>query len=407
MHLVAAQQDPASPLFHQWLTPEEFGAQFGVPRRRIGAGDGVARCAADSQWKRFRQAEAADCVFRNGGRGIRRVSRGDPRIIASTGASHIANSAGPADSSGAGWYGERRHFAARLSPQSADCGAEADSTRSRNIPPGSTHYLFPADFATSLRSRIRCTARGRAGAGISIAIAGRSNINLGDVAAFRTIAGLPANAPDGDCSQASILDWWRTIRMRRRWTWSGAAQLHRQAAVKLVAASSTATTDGVDLAAAYIVNHASAPVVSVSYGSCEQEMGAAELAFYNSLWEQAASEGMSVFVASGDAGAAGCSAATEAAGTGAGGQRDCAARLTATCVGGTEFNEGSSAAQYRGVANTASYGSALGIHSRAGVERELNRWRKRVVVVRRRRERCVRTARMASRGERSGASPTE
>ena len=51
-------------------------------------------------------------------------------------------------------------------------------------------------------------------------------------------------------------------------------------------------TDGVDLAAAYIVNHAMAPVLSVSYGSCEQEMGTAELAFYNELWEQAASEGI-------------------------------------------------------------------------------------------------------------------
>ena len=88
--------------------------------------------------------------------------------------------------------------------------------------------------------------------------------------------------------------------------WSGAAA--PAATVNLVVAASTATTDGIDLALAYIVNHTAAPVVSVSYGSCEQEMGAAELAFYNSLWQQAASEGMSVFVASGDAGAAGCSA---------------------------------------------------------------------------------------------------
>ena len=92
--------------------------------------------------------------------------------------------------------------------------------------------------------------------------------------------------------------------------WSGAVA--PAAAVNLVVAASTATTDGVDLAAAYIVNHAAAPVVSVSYGSCEQEMGAAELAFYNSLWEQAASQGMSVFVASGDAGAAGCQRAADA-----------------------------------------------------------------------------------------------
>src|SRR4051794_11293899 len=28
--LLAAQQDPTSPRYHQWLTPEEFGRRFGV-----------------------------------------------------------------------------------------------------------------------------------------------------------------------------------------------------------------------------------------------------------------------------------------------------------------------------------------------------------------------------------------
>src|SRR5215475_15517063 len=28
--LIAAQQDPSSPLYHKWLTPEEFGARFGL-----------------------------------------------------------------------------------------------------------------------------------------------------------------------------------------------------------------------------------------------------------------------------------------------------------------------------------------------------------------------------------------
>src|SRR5205823_10530730 len=28
--LIAAQQDPASPSYHKWLSPEEFGARFGV-----------------------------------------------------------------------------------------------------------------------------------------------------------------------------------------------------------------------------------------------------------------------------------------------------------------------------------------------------------------------------------------
>jgi pseudomonalisin len=126
-----------------------------------------------------------------------------------------------------------------------------------------------------------------------------------------------------------------------------------------VIAASTATTDGVDLAAAYIVNHATAPVVSLSYANCEQEMGAAELAFYNDLWEQAASQGMSVFVASGDAGAAECSDATSIAGTRLAINGLCSSPY-ATCVGGTEFHEGPDPAQYWSATNSAGYESAIG-----------------------------------------------
>jgi subtilase family serine protease len=100
-------------------------------------------------------------------------------------------------------------------------------------------------------------------------------------------------------------------------------------------------------------------VVSLSYGSCEQEMGAAELAFYNGLWEQAASQGMSVFVASGDSGAAGCSSGADAIGSGVAVNGLCTSPYS-TCVGGTEFDEGSNAGPYWSQTNSASYGSAFG-----------------------------------------------
>jgi subtilase family serine protease len=67
---------------------------------------------------------------------------------------------------------------------------------------------------------------------------------------------------------------------------------------------------------------------------------------------------MSVFVASGDAGAAGCSAATNTLGTQAAVNGLCTSPY-ATCVGGTEFNEGSNAARYWSAANSSGYGSAL------------------------------------------------
>ena len=88
-------------------------------------------------------------------------------------------------------------------------------------------------------------------------------------------------------------------------------------------------------------------------------MGTAELAFYNGLWEQAASQGMSVFVASGDSGVADCYAGSATMASGAAVNGMCSSPYS-TCVGGTEFNEGSDTTQYWSATNSASYESALG-----------------------------------------------
>ena len=59
---------------------------------------------------------------------------------------------------------------------------------------GTTHYLFPADWATIYDVNPLYKA-GTNGAGSTIAIVGRSNINLADVSQFRATSGLPANNP--------------------------------------------------------------------------------------------------------------------------------------------------------------------------------------------------------------------
>ena len=64
--------------------------------------------------------------------------------------------------------------------------------------------------------------------------------------------------------------------------------------------ASTAATDGVDLSAQYIVDHDLAPVLSLSFGRCEPWMGAAERDFYRNLWAQAAAQGITVVVATGE-----------------------------------------------------------------------------------------------------------
>jgi pseudomonalisin len=351
--LVAAQDDPHSPLYQQWLTPAEYGARFGASAEDVsritvwlnGHGFTVEEVPASNRLIVF--SGTAGQVAETFHTGIHRY------VV--NGVEHIANAQDPQIPAALhGLVGgvvslhdfrRRSEIETRTAP-----GAQPLYTS------GSTHYLFPADWAT-IYDLNPLYAAGTTGMGSSIAIAGRSNINVGDVTAFRATAGLAANNPavilagadpglvTGDQDEATL-----------DVEWSGA--IAPAASVMLVVGTSTETTDGVDLSAQYIVNHALAPVVSTSYGSCEQEMGTAELAFYNSLWEQAASQGMSTFVASGDAGAAGCYEGSSTSGSGTAVNGLCSSAY-ATCVGGTEFNEGSNPAQYWTATNSANYGTAL------------------------------------------------
>src|SRR5260370_4126825 len=85
--------------------------------------------------------------------------------------------------------------------------------------------------------------------------------------------------------------------------WSG--WVGRNAAIKFVVSKSTNSSDGVDLSAQYIVNHNLAPVMSTSFGLCEAWLGSSGNNFLASLWQQAAAQGITVFVSSGDNGVAG------------------------------------------------------------------------------------------------------
>jgi pseudomonalisin len=363
--LVEAQHDPGSPLFHHWLTPAEFGARFGASARDLaritgwlkGHGFTVEEIPA-SNWL---------VVFSGTAGQVFDTFHTEMHRYRVDGISHIANAQDPqipaALARVVGGVVSLHDFRRTSAIRARTPVGERALLRPRAVigpgtlySSGGTHFLFPADFATIYDLNPLYNA-GTTGIGTSIAIVGRSNINLSDVGAFRSISGLAANSPSvtlvgtnpglvsGDQDEATLdVEW--------------AGAVAPSAVVKLVAGQSTATTDGVDLAAQYIVNHSLAPLVSTSYGSCERDMGTAELAFYNSLWEQAASQGMSSFVASGDSGAAGCSGGWANSGSGTAVNGLCSSPYS-TCVGGTEFNEASNYAQYWSPSNSTSYASAL------------------------------------------------
>ena len=81
--------------------------------------------------------------------------------------------------------------------------------------------------------------------------------------------------------------------------------------------------------------------MSTSFSGCEADLGKSENNFYNDLWKQAAGEGITPFVSSGDSGAAGCDAASESEATGGRAVNGLASTPYNVAVGGTEFNEGS------------------------------------------------------------------
>lgn len=178
--------------------------------------------------------------------------------------------------------------------------------------PYGLHFLAPADFATIYNVK-PLYAAGIDGTGETIAIVTRSSLvnpnysidGIQDIRDFRSAMGLPPNDPqmiiNGDDPQVQSYN--DTIEALLDITWAGAVA---PGATIIGVASQSNFADGVDISAAYIVDHNLAPVMSTSFGNCEQTLGPVGLAFYKFLWQQAAAQGITSFVSAGDNGGAGC-----------------------------------------------------------------------------------------------------
>jgi subtilase family serine protease len=179
--------------------------------------------------------------------------------------------------------------------------------------------LAPGDFGiqydlpnSALNSKY--TGSNLDGTGQSIAILDFANINVDLVNQFRTIFGLPANTPnviiDGNDPGIDGInnpdgENYASIESYLDVEWAGAVAPN--ATIDLVIGADTALESGGILAAEHAVYGNVAPIISVSIdvGGCEQEAGSIN-PFISGLWEQAAAQGQTVVVAAGDSGAAGC-----------------------------------------------------------------------------------------------------
>lgn len=341
----AQQYDPGSLEYHHWLTPAEFGASYGVAESDL---ETVANWL-ESQGFSIEEIPPSRTSIRFSGTAaqVEAAFQTEMHSITYGGVKHIANTSdisiptaltpvvagvkalhnffakpqhrtGPLLSREASgrWEPAAQQPAIEAMPDglAAQAGAEregAGPTAPRPVySPGSGYQLLvPYDMATIYNYKsLWSAATPINGTGQTIALAGTSNIVLSDIATFRASTGLPANVPtvivtNTDPGTTNLLD----DRMENTLDveWSGAAA--PGAKIVLVTSSQTSqTTDALYASESYIINNDVAKIMSVSYGECELWMGTAGNQEYANLWQQAYTQGIAVFVSSGDSMAAVC-----------------------------------------------------------------------------------------------------
>ena len=352
--LLAEQQDPFSPHYREWLTPQQFGERFGASRQDL---DVITNWLQDHGFRVNSVAESRRTIeFSGTARQVEEAFETEIHNYEVNGQRHVANATDIAIPEAlapvVGGIASLHDFP--VHPLYHRVGASVTESARPGTPApaynlsGGGHAIGPYDFAT-IYNVAALWNLSYDGTGQTIAIAGHTNIKLSDVAAFRSYFGLPANNPQiiVNGPDPGIISADEETEADLDVEWSGAVA--KGATVKFVVSKSTNSTDGLDLSNQYIVNNNLASVMSLSFGACEADLGS-ENQFYNSLWSQAASQGISVFVASGDTGSAGCDVPVAYDSKGDNITKPASGGLAVNglastpfnvAVGGTEFNDAS------------------------------------------------------------------
>jgi subtilase family serine protease len=351
--LLDAQQDPGSPSYHQWLTPEQFGEQFGASPEDI---DLITEWLQSQGFSVAGVAKARNVIeFSGTAAQVGESFHTEIHKYLVDGEEHWANASDPqmpaALAPVVAGVASLNNFGSRhighSTPGVIDAGRPAESQPLlRNclaLGLGCKNYLAPGDFWTIYNETPLLTGSPKIdGAGVAIGVVGRTDVSATDVNSFRSnyigsghggsfqqiINGPDPGSGGGPAENTLDSEW--------------ASATAPGSSVILVVSGTTAATDGAALSALYIVDNNLAAVVSMSYGVCEKALGAGGNFFFNGLWEQAAVQGITAVVSAGDSGAAGCdNPNTESTATMGLAVNGCASTPFNIAVGGTMFNEGS------------------------------------------------------------------
>jgi subtilase family serine protease len=355
--LLEQQQDKSSPNYHKWLTPDQVGQQFGPADQDIQA---VTSWLTSQGFQSIRVSKGRTVIeFSGTAAQVQSALHTEIHKYNVNGESHWANANDPQIPAAlapvvAGVVSLhnflKKPYLAQSGQEFAITSAPGERPQFRNSVGGNA--MGPADFNVIYSVP---AVPGNA----TIAVIGRTNINVQDVRDFRTQFVLPANDPQvilngpdpgnlgtGEETEA-VLDV----------SWSGAVA--PGATVKFVVSESTNSADGTDLSEIYIIDNNLADVMTESFGSCEGSASSGAAAAASALAEQAAAQGITYLVSSGDNGVAGCDDQNVAPATHSASINVLAATPFTVAVGGTQFNENGNPNAYWATSNGAGFKTAL------------------------------------------------
>ncbi len=364
---IQQMHNPRSPQFHRWMTAEQFGENFGASVQDI---DTV------TAWLRSR-GFTVNAVYPGGtmidfsgtAGQVRDALHTEIHRLSVLGEPHISNMSDP-------------QIPEALAPVVRGVVSLHDfrprpMRKTRRVTPqftlGSggfaTQAVVPGDLAT-IYNLTPAFKAGYTGQGQTIAVIEdtdlysssdwnmfRSEFGLAQYAAGSLTTVHPSGSSAGNCRAPGVNP--DDIEAILDAEWASAAA--PDAAIVVAACASTEVTFGGTIAMVNLINGANPPnILSISYGACEVENGESGNAAFTSIYQQAVAEGISVFVAAGDEGAASCDGGLSAASHGIG-VSGFASTAYNVAVGGTDFGDSyaNTNSTYWNTNNSAVYASAL------------------------------------------------
>ncbi len=359
--------NPKSPQFHKWLSAEQFGEMYGSSPQDVNA---ITSWLQSQGFTVHSVSPGRMTVDFSGNAGqVLQAFHTEIHYLNVKGVRHLANMSDP-------------QIPAALAPAVAGIVSMHDfapHAMKKNRPAytftsqGQTEYaVTPADLAT-IYNLTPLFGAGYTGVGQTIAVVEDTNLySSADWDTFRSTFGLsqyasgslttvhPSPASGGsNCSNPGVPGGGDDGEAILDAEWASAAA--PDAAIQVASCADTRATFGEIIALQNLVGSANPPnVISISYGECEAENGSAANAAFSSAFQQAVAEGISVFVAAGDEGAASCDVGATGATHGIG-VSGWASTPYNVAVGGTDFGDSyaGTTSTYWNSTNTSTYGSAL------------------------------------------------